>query len=84
MPAEIRLYEDLLREDADPEADFVDRLNPNSLTVVKGFVEKELAEKAPGYRCQFMRTGYFCADLDYTREAPVFNRVVGLKDSYKG
>ena len=84
VPAEMRLYEDLLLEDADPEADFVDRLNPNSLTVVKGFVEPELAEKEPGYRCQFMRTGYFCADLDYTKEAPVFNRVVGLKDSYKG
>ena len=36
-----------------------------------------------GYRCQFMRTGYFCADLDYTGERPVFNRIVGLKDSFK-
>ena len=84
VPAEMRLYEDLLNPEAEEDADFVDRLNPNSLTVVKGFVEPELAEKEPGYRCQFMRTGYFCADLDYTKEAPVFNRVVGLKDSYKG
>jgi len=84
VPAEMRLYEDLLNPEAEEDADFVDRLNPNSLTVVKGFVEPELADKAPGYRCQFMRTGYFCADLDYTKEAPVFNRVVGLKDSYKG
>ena len=84
VPAEMRLYEDLLNPEAEEDADFVDRLNPNSLTVVKGFVEPELADKEPGYRCQFMRTGYFCADLDYTKEAPVFNRVVGLKDSYKG
>ena len=83
VPAEMRLYEDLLLPDAEEDADFVDRLNPNSLTVVNGFVEPELADKAPGYRCQFMRTGYFCADLDYTKEKPVYNRVVGLKDSFK-
>ncbi len=84
VPAELRLYDELLLPEADEDADFVDRLNPNSLTVVQGLVEPELANKAPGYRCQFMRTGYFCADLDYTTEKPVFNRVVGLKDSYKG
>ena len=83
-PAEIRLYEDLLLPEAEgEEKEFTERLNPNSLTVVNALVEPELAEKEPGYRCQFMRTGYFCADLDYTGERPVFNRIVGLKDSFK-
>ena len=83
-PAEIRLYEDLLLPEAEgEEKEFTERLNPNSLTVVNALVEPELAQKEPGYRCQFMRTGYFCADLDYTGERPVFNRIVGLKDSFK-
>ena len=84
VPAEIRLYEDLLLPEAEgEEKEFTERLNPNSLTVVNALVEPELAQKEPGYRCQFMRTGYFCADLDYTGERPVFNRIVGLKDSFK-
>ena len=83
-PAEVRLYEDLLLPETEgEEKEFTERLNPNSLTVVNALVEPELAEKEPGYRCQFMRTGYFCADLDYTGERPVFNRIVGLKDSFK-
>ena len=83
-PAEVRLYEDLLLPEAEgEEKEFTERLNPNSLTVVNALVEPELAQKEPGYRCQFMRTGYFCADLDYTGERPVFNRIVGLKDSFK-
>lgn len=49
----------------------------------RGFVEPALAEAAPGDRFQFMRVGYFCADLDHKKEAPVFNRAVGLKDSFK-
>ena len=84
VPAEVRLYEDLLLPEAEgEEKEFTERLNPNSLTVVNALVEPELAQKEPGYRCQFMRTGYFCADLDYTGERPVFNRIVGLKDSFK-
>ena len=83
-PAEVRLYEDLLLPEAEgEEKDFTERLNPNSLTVVNALIEPELAQKEPGYRCQFMRTGYFCADPDYTAEHPVFNRIVGLKDSFK-
>lgn len=83
-PAEVRLYEDLLLPEAEgEEKDFIERLNPNSLTVVNALIEPELAQKEPGYRCQFMRTGYFCADPDYTAEHPVFNRIVGLKDSFK-
>ena len=84
--AEFRLYEPLMR-DEDPdgdEGDFVERLNPDSLVSMRGYVEPALANAQPGDRFQFMRVGYFCADLDTTKEAPVFNRIVGLKDSYKG
>jgi len=84
VPAEFRLYEPLLLpEEENDERDFVDRLDPDSLVTLHGFVEPALAAKDAGYRCQFMRTGYFCADLDHTAEKPVYNRIVGLKDSFK-
>ncbi|MDD5919482.1 MAG: glutamine--tRNA ligase/YqeY domain fusion protein [bacterium] len=84
VPAEFRLYEPLM-EDAgeEDERDFIERLNPNSISVKRGFVEPALAGTEPGERFQFMRVGYFCADLDHKPEAPVFNRAVGLKDSFK-
>lgn len=85
VPAEFRLYEPLLTdaEEEDDARDFIERLNPASLTVQRGFVEPALAAAKPGDRFQFMRVGYFCADLDHTAEAPVFNRAVSLKDSFK-
>ncbi|MCI6966770.1 glutamine--tRNA ligase/YqeY domain fusion protein [bacterium] len=84
VPAEFRLYEPLM-EDAgeEDERDFIERLNPNSISVKRGFVEPALAGAEPGERFQFMRVGYFCTDLDHKPEAPVFNRAVGLKDSFK-
>ena len=84
VPAEFRLYEPLM-EDAgeDDDRDFIERLNPASLSVQRGFVEPALANARPGDRFQFMRVGYFCADLEHKAEAPVFNRAVGLKDSFK-
>ena len=84
VPAEFRLYEPLM-EDAgeEDERDFIERLNPNSISVKRGFVEPALAGAEPGERFQFMRVGYFCADLDHKPETPVFNRAVGLKDSFK-
>ncbi|HWQ59141.1 MAG TPA: glutamine--tRNA ligase/YqeY domain fusion protein [Clostridia bacterium] len=84
VPAEFRLYEPLLLdEDEGEEKDFIERLNPDSLKVLHGYVEPALAKAAPGERFQFIRTGYFCADLEHTEEKPVFNRAVGLKDSYR-
>ena len=82
--AEFRLYDALL-EDAgeDDERDFVERLNPSSKKVSFGFVEPALAAAKPGERFQFIRTGYFAADPDGTPEKPVFNRAVGLKDSFR-
>ncbi len=85
VKAEFRLYEPLLLEaEAGDERDFIDRLNADSLVVKQGFAEPALAGAAVGDRFQFLRVGYFCADPDSAAGAPVFNRVVGLKDSYKG
>lgn len=85
VKAEFRLYEPLLLEaEAGDERDFIDRLNADSLVVKQGFAEPALAGAAVGDRFQFLRVGYFCADPDSAAGAPVFNRIVGLKDSYKG
>lgn len=85
VPAEFRFYEPLLFDaEAGDERDFIERLNPNSLVVMHGFAEPALKDAAPGDRFQFLRNGYFCTDPDGAAGAPVFNRIVGLKDSYKG
>ena len=85
VPAEIRLY-DRLFADAHPDAggkDFLQALNPDSLQVVRGYVEPSLARAAPDEKFQFERHGYFVADrLDHRTDRPVFNRAVGLKDSW--
>jgi glutaminyl-tRNA synthetase len=85
--AEVRLYEQLFTkpapEDVPPGADYKTNLNPNSLAVLTGCkLEPGLAEVKAGYRCQFMRQGYFCADLDSVPRKPVFNRTVTLKDTW--
>jgi glutaminyl-tRNA synthetase len=87
VPFEARLYEPLLlnEKDADGQADpkdFAARLNPCSLTVIKGLGEPALASAAVGGTFQFMRTGYFCKDPDSTPVLPVYNRTVSLKDSW--
>jgi len=93
VAAEFRLYDTLMKsesaeqeddeEEGTVEKDFIDRLNPHSLVTRRGFVEPALKGAAAGERYQFLRQGYFCADPESTPEAPVFNRTVGLKDSYK-
>lgn len=84
VPAEFRLYESLMAPDANPDAeDFIENINKNSLETKHGFVEPMLAECKAGERYQFMRIGYFAADADHTPQNPVFNRTVGLKDSFK-
>ncbi len=85
VQAEIRLY-DRLFSDAQPDAggkDFLASLNPGSLKVVTGFVEPSLAQAQPDQKLQFERHGYFVADrVDHKPGKPVFNRAVGLKDSW--
>ena len=62
--------------------DFLKQLNPNSLTICNGFVEPCVLNAEPGTTYQFLRTGYFCKDPDSTAEKPVFNRTVGLRDTF--
>ncbi len=85
VPAAFRHYETLLRDETpeDEGKDFTERLNPNSLATLDGFVEPAAANAQAGDRFQFIRMGYYCKDADSTAEKPVFNRVVGLKDSFK-
>ncbi|MGE5189809.1 MAG: glutamine--tRNA ligase/YqeY domain fusion protein [Gemmatimonadota bacterium] len=89
VPVEVRLYDRLFTA-ADPEADvegntFRDFLNPASVEVLRGcLAEPGLAEARPGDRFQFVRHGYFVADaVDSKPGAPVFNRIVELRDTYK-
>ncbi len=84
VEAEFRLYEPLILDETEgDERDFIERLNPDSLKVQRGYVEPALAQAAPGARFQFIRQGYFCADLDHSAGKPVYNRTVGLKDSFR-
>lgn len=77
---EVRLYDRLFKNEA-PEG--VEDLNPDSLKVVKNaLIEPAVITQKPDERFQFERQGYFYADpLDYTDQNPVFNKIVGLKDS---
>jgi glutaminyl-tRNA synthetase len=85
VPATINLYDRLFTE-AQPDAgerDFRDVLNPASKTVVQGYVEPSLAGLPAEARFQFERHGYFITDRkDHRPDAPVFNRITGLKDSW--
>ena len=87
IDAEVRLYDRLFTTEQPDLADcnYLDFINPESLTVVKGAkLEKSLADAAPEDRFQFLRNGYFCADnKDSKPGALVFNKAVSLKDSYK-
>ncbi|MBI3182079.1 MAG: glutamine--tRNA ligase/YqeY domain fusion protein [Myxococcales bacterium] len=81
---EARLYDRLFRVGLpDAEGDFLQHMNPESLVVMKARVEPALAEAAPGTRWQFLRQGYFFVDpVDSRPGAPVFNRVIGLRDTW--
>lgn len=84
VDAEVRLYDRLFTE-PEPEAsgDFLECLNADSLKVVTGKLEPSLAELSPGERVQFERLGYFTPDAkDTAPDKPVFNRIVGLRDSW--
>lgn len=86
VPAEVRLYDRLFTQ-PDPEAgeSFLDCINENALTVVQAIVEPSLATAQGEERFQFEREGYFVADLkDCVNGKLVFNRTVGLRDSWGG
>ncbi len=87
VDAEVRLYDTLFTKENPNEVeegqDFTANLNPNSLEVLTGCkVEPSLREAAAGSRYQFERLGYFCVDPDSSPEKLVFNRTIGLRDTW--
>ncbi|MDM7482708.1 MAG: glutamine--tRNA ligase/YqeY domain fusion protein [Halomonas sp.] len=86
VPMEVRLYDNLFmveQPDRDKDVDFLEHLNPESLVVCHAIGEPGLASAAAEDRFQFERVGYFCADRHAsTADHLVFNRTVGLKDSW--
>ncbi|MFN7945558.1 MAG: glutamine--tRNA ligase/YqeY domain fusion protein [Blastocatellia bacterium] len=85
--AEVRLYDTLFTKEDPNEVeegqDFTANLNPNSLEALTDCkVEPGLKDAAPGTRYQFERMGYFCVDPDSAPGRPVFNRTIGLKDTW--
>jgi glutaminyl-tRNA synthetase len=84
LPAEARLYDRLFtRPDPDADGDPLADLNPDSETVLDGcLIEAALAELPVGETVQFERLGYFCPDPDSTPGRPVFNRTLGLRDTW--
>ncbi|PWN63806.1 glutamine--tRNA ligase/YqeY domain fusion protein [Chryseobacterium viscerum] len=86
IPVEVRSYNHLFtveQPDAEKDVDFLNFINPESVTTAKGFAEPSLKEVAIGEPLQFQRIGYFTKDQDSTEDTFVFNRTVTLKDSYK-
>jgi glutaminyl-tRNA synthetase len=87
IDAEVRLYDRLFSVEnpalTPSDRDWREFLNPDSLRVLTACkVEPSLAAAAPGARYQFERIGYFCVDPESAPGRPVFNRTVGLKDSW--
>ena len=83
--AEIRVYDRLFTHespDKDKEVDFKEFINPHSLKVITGFVEPSLVTAKELDYFQFQRLGYFCVDQDSTAEKLVFNKTVGLRDTW--
>lgn len=84
--AELRLFDTLfINENPDDVEDgktFMDYINPNSMKVVKGYLEPSLSSAQIGDKFQFERVGYFCVDKESTPTNLIFNRTVGLKDSW--
>ncbi|MCW9027241.1 MAG: glutamine--tRNA ligase/YqeY domain fusion protein [Thiovulaceae bacterium] len=78
---EVKLYDRLFKDEA-PEG--IEDINPDSLKIIKNaLIERAVITDKPDERFQFERQGYFYADpIEYTNENPVFNKIVGLKDSY--
>jgi len=87
VKAEVRAYDRLFLDeapDAHKDRDFMEFLNPNSLEIIEAFVEPSLQSAKIRDRFQFQRLGYFSVDDDSTPEKLVFNKTVGLRDSWGG
>jgi glutaminyl-tRNA synthetase len=82
VPAEVRLYNLLFSAQQPDAANFASQINPDSLEVVTAMVEPSLAGANDQGTMQFERQGYFCRDRDSTPGKLVFNRTVGLRDTW--
>ncbi len=85
LKAEVRLYDRLFTDespDTHKDKDFMDFVNPESLEVITGYLEPSLKDAQIEDRVQFQRLGYFCVDPDSTAEKIVFNKTVGLRDTW--
>lgn len=83
--ADVRLYDRLFTDeapDSHKDKDFLEFINPHSLQVISAYTEPSLAGAQAGERFQFQRLGYFCVDRDSTPEKLVFNKTVGLRDTW--
>ena len=83
--AEVRIYDRLFTHespDGNKDVDFKEFINPNSLEVITGYVEPSLQTAKELDHFQFQRLGYFCVDRDSTAEKLVFNKTVGLRDTW--
>jgi len=85
LEAEVRIYDRLFTHenpDGNKEVDFKEYINPESLKVITGYVEPSLQTTNELDHFQFQRLGYFCTDRDSTAEKLVFNKTVGLRDTW--
>lgn len=85
VPAEIRIYDRLFSHespDGNKEIDFKEFINPNSLEVITGYVEPSLKTAKNLDHFQFQRLGYYCVDKDSNSDKLVFNKTVGLRDTW--
>ena len=81
----VRLYDRLFMKETpgiNLQGDFMQDLNPNSLTTVEAYSEPSIKESRPGESFQFQRKGYFIADPETSKEELIFNKTVGLRDSW--
>jgi glutaminyl-tRNA synthetase len=85
IKTEVRLYDRLFLDespDGHKGKDFLEFLNPDSLQLIEAYAEPSLQTVKPGDRLQFQRLGYFCVDKDSDNKKLVFNKTVGLRDSW--
>src|SRR5690606_10807531 len=85
IKAEVRVYDRLFTHenpDGNKEVDFKEYINPNSLEIITGYLEPSLKESKIGDKFQFQRLGYFTKDKDSTESTLVFNKTVGLRDTW--
>jgi glutaminyl-tRNA synthetase len=83
--AEVRIYDRLFSHespDGNKEIDFKEFINPNSLEVITGYVEPSLKTAKNLDHFQFQRLGYYCVDKESNSDKLVFNKTVGLRDTW--